>query len=94
MGGKHLSSNVLLSHLQFIKMRFQKQLLPSFYTSALHPDTISQDDAVKRADSTHSLVERTNIFRQFYEVILMHVPYHLNMKVGRQWTGLLTSQIT
>jgi len=47
-------------------MRFQKQLLSSLYISTPRPDTIPQDDAVKRADSTHSLVERTNISRQFY----------------------------
>lgn len=74
-------------------MGFQKQLLPAFYMSALHPDTISQDDAVKRADSTCSLVERANVFRQFYEVILVYVPYYLNTKGDSQWTGLLTSQI-
>lgn len=60
--------------------------------SALRPNSISRDDAVKGADSIHSLVERTNVFSQFYEAILMHVPHHLNTKVGSQWTGLLTRQ--
>lgn len=75
-------------------MRFQKQLLPSFYMPALHPDSSSQDDGVKQTDITHSLEERTNIFRQFCEVILMHMSYYLSVKVSSQWTSLLTSQIT
>lgn len=75
-------------------MRFQKQLLPSFYMPALHPDTSSQDDGVKKTDIIHSLVERTNILRQFCEVILMHMPYDLSIKMSSQWTSLLISQIT